>query len=66
MDMNILICLNKLDIGGVETAVINQVEKLTELGHNIIVLAKRGVYAEKVEKIGATIVEFDFQLCNRI
>ncbi len=66
MDMNILICLNKLDIGGVETAVINQIAKLTELGHNIIVLAKKGVYAEKVEEIGAKIVEFDFQLCSRI
>jgi len=66
MDMNILICLNKLDIGGVETAVINQVEKLTELGHNIIVLARKGVYAKKVEEMGATIVEFNFQICNRI
>ena len=64
--MNILICLNKLDIGGIETVVINQVEKMIELGHNIVILAKEGIYTKKVKEMGATIVDFDFQLCNRI
>ncbi len=64
--MNILICLNKLDIGGVQTVVVNQVEKMVELGNNVIVLAKDGVYSETIKKKGATVIDFDFELCHRI
>ena len=39
MSKNILICLGKLDIGGVQTVVINQVEKMIELGNSIFVLS---------------------------
>lgn len=62
----IMICLEKLDIGGVETAVVNQVYKFRKLGHEVLVLAKKGVYTETIEKAGAKFIECEFQLSNVI
>lgn len=47
INKTILICLEKLDIGGVETSVYNQSIAFKEKGYNVVVLAKNGIYTEK-------------------
>lgn len=49
-EKNILICLEKLDIGGVETAVLNQATNWIELGYHVVILAKKGIYTPVLEK----------------
>ncbi len=66
MNKSILICLGKLDIGGVQTVVVNQVEKMIELGNKIVVMAQNGIYSSIVKEKGAIVIDFDFELCNRI
>ena len=43
----VMICLEKLDIGGVETSVLSQAQAIIKKGHNVIVLCKRGIYTQK-------------------
>ena len=62
MNKNILICLNKLDIGGIETAVVNQVYEMLEKKYNVIVVAKSGVYTEKIKEKGAICIDFCFEI----
>ena len=64
--MNILICLKKMDIGGVQTVVVNQIKKMIELKCNVVVLAQSGIYSDVIRNIGANFVEFDFELCHRV
>ena len=52
MKKNILICLEKLDIGGVETAVVNQAIALKEKGCNVFVIAQKGIYSETLKNNG--------------
>lgn len=59
---NILVCLEGLGIGGVETAVINQVLKFKNLGNEVIVLAREGIYKEMLEQNGIVCVPFDYEL----
>lgn len=66
MNKNILICLRRLDIGGLETAVINQAKEFTERGYKLVILARNGVYTDMMEKIGAICIDFDFEMKNRI
>lgn len=61
---NILICLERLNIGGVETAVLNLANSFLEKGHKVIVLAKEGLYTEKLETKGAVCINFEFGLEN--
>lgn len=63
---NILICLEGLNIGGVETYVVNQAIALKNAGHNVIVLAKKGIYTEKLIKNGIQQVDIEFKLQNNI
>lgn len=58
----ILICLEKLGIGGVETVVYNQAITFKEMGYNVIVLAKHGIYTEKLEERGINCIDFEFPL----
>lgn len=62
MNKNILICLNKLDIGGIETAVVNQVYEMLEKKYNVIVVAKSGIYTEKIKEKGAICIDFCFEI----
>ena len=48
MKKNVLICLERLDIGGVETFVLNQATVLLSKGHTVVILAKKGLYTEKL------------------
>ncbi|MCX8074991.1 MAG: glycosyltransferase family 4 protein [Clostridia bacterium] len=66
MKDSILICLNELGIGGVETAVLNQTIQMIKRGHRVIVLAKTGIYTEQFESIGAICINFDYEISNQI
>lgn len=61
---NIMICLEGLDIGGVETAVFNQAILLTECGHKVIILSKSGIYTELLREKGIICIDFSFELGN--
>lgn len=58
----IMLCLNKLDIGGIETAVLNQTINLVKKGYRVIILATDGIYREKFEKEGAVFIEMNYSL----
>ena len=62
MKKNILICLEGLNIGGVETFVVNQASVLLSKGHTIVILAKEGLYTEKLKQEGAICIDFTFEL----
>ena len=66
MKKNILICLEKLGIGGVETAVVNLAIALKEKGNNIIVMGEDGIYTQKLKENGIEVVNFKFELINCI
>lgn len=66
MEKNILICLEKLDIEGVETAVVNQAMALKEKGCNVFVIAQKGIYSETLKNNGITTIDFKFSIINRI
>lgn len=62
----ILICLECLGVGGVETSVFNQSLAFKEKGYNVVVLAKNGIYTEKLQERGITCINFEFKLGNEI
>ncbi len=62
----VLICLEKMGIGGVETAVLNQVAALSKRGVDCVVLAENGIYSSKVVEVGAKFIDFKFPLRNCI
>ncbi len=64
MNETIMLCLEKLDIGGVETAVVTQALALKEKGYNIVILSKDGVYTKKLQEHGIICINFDFTICN--
>ena len=61
MKENILIALDQLGIGGVETYVVNQVRTLKKMGYNITVMAKKGFYVETIKKLGAKFIDYEFK-----
>lgn len=61
----ILLCLNQLGIGGVETAVLNQVKELRRRKFRVVVLAADGIYRKKIEELGAIWVKCKFVVENR-
>lgn len=58
---SILLCLEKLDIGGVETYVYNQALALKRKGYNVIILSKKGILSEKLESQAIKCINFDFE-----
>lgn len=58
----IMLCLNQLGIGGVETAVLNQAIELIRRNFKVVVLAKDGIYKERFEKEGVVFFEVDFKV----
>lgn len=57
---NILLCNNKMGIGGVETVILNQVTAFTKKGYNVYVVAGKGIYSDKIEELGGHFIECDF------
>ena len=62
---NILICLQQLDIGGVETAVLTLCKGYIRAGHNVYVAAKPGIYSEQLESIGAKLLPLEYKIENK-
>ena len=61
----VMICLEQLGIGGVETAVYNQAYTLKEKGYNVIIVARNGIYKQKLENYGIKCIDFEFALENK-
>lgn len=61
---NILMCLQQMDIGGVETAVLTMCKGYVRAGCNVFVAAKRGVYVDQLEKIGVKFYEIEYEFLN--
>ncbi|MBS5864468.1 MAG: glycosyltransferase [Clostridium sp.] len=63
----ILICLNSLEIGGVETACFTQIKEYARRNYEVYVLAGKGIYVEKIEKLSNVhFIEFDYEHKNGI
>lgn len=65
-DITVMICLESLGIGGVETAVINQASAMIKKGIKVIVLARDGIYKSKIVDLGAKFIYWKFELNNHI
>lgn len=63
---NIMICLERMEIGGVETSVINQAIEYKKQGIKVIILAKEGIYVEKLKEYGIFFENFEFTLDENI
>ena len=63
---NILICLERMDIGGVETSVLNQVIEYKRRGIKPIVISKRGIFTELLTEKEIDYEEVEFPLENNI
>ncbi len=63
---NVLISLEQLNIGGIETFVINQVSALLTKDINVTVLAKEGIYTKKLIEMGANVINFEFDLTDSV
>lgn len=61
----IMLCLNQLGIGGIETAALNQTIQLIKRGYRVIILARDGIYREKFEQEGAILIDFEFEVQNK-
>ena len=57
---NILICLDILDIGGIETFVYNQALALKNKGYNVFTLSKKGILTEELKSKGINCIDFEF------
>lgn len=66
MKKRILICLERLDIGGVETAVITQAREYKRRGYEVILIAKNGCYSEILKREGFKLYEYEFTLTNEL
>lgn len=63
----ILICLNSLGIGGVETACLTQIKEYARRNYEVYVLAGKGIYVENIEKLSNVhFIEFDYEHKNGI
>ena len=62
---NILMCLQQMDIGGVETAVLTMCKGYISAGCNVFVAAKRGVYVKQLEEIGVKFYDIEYEFLNR-
>ena len=61
---NILLCLEGMNIGGVETFVINQALALKQQKYKVFVIAKEGLYVEKLNKEGISFIDYEFKMTN--
>ncbi len=63
-ERRILMCLQQLDIGGVETAVLTLCKGYIRAGCKVFVAAKRGLFNEQLEKLGINFLELDYEIKN--
>ncbi len=60
----IMLCLNQLGIGGIETAVLQQTIQLIKRKYRVLILAEDGIYRRKFEKEGAIFLNFEHTVQN--
>ena len=60
-EKRILIALEKLDAGGIETFVLNQIKALSNNNIEVFIIAKKGNYYDKFKKAGAKIIDYEFK-----
>lgn len=65
MGRNILICLEKLGIGGVETAVFNYALELNK-NNKVIIMAQDGIYKEVLERNNIKVINFNYEIKDYI
>lgn len=58
----IMLCLNQLGIGGIETAVLNQAIQLIKRGYRVLILSKDGIYRKKFEEEGAIFLPIEYSM----
>lgn len=58
---SIMLCLEQLNIGGVETYVINQALTFKKMGYEVVVLGKNGIYTKYLESNGIFCFNFEYQ-----
>lgn len=63
---NIMICLEKMCIGGIETSVLNQAIEYKKRGINPIIVAANGIYSDFLKENDITFEEVDFPLENNV
>ena len=63
---NILICLERMNIGGVETSVLNQVMEYKRRGIKPIVISKTGIFTDFLKENNIDYEEIEFPLENNI
>lgn len=64
---NALICLERLDIGGVETFTIAQVKEYARRGIKCTVLCKEGILSKKIkDEKNVQIIDFEYKIQNKI
>lgn len=63
----ILVCLNSLGVGGVETACFTQIKEYARRKYEVYVLAGKGIYSEKIKKLKKVyLIEFEYEHKNGI
>lgn len=60
----VILCLEKIGIGGVETSVINQAVEYKRRGYKVVILAGSGIYCETLKNLEISFENFDFNLNN--
>lgn len=63
---NIMICLEKMGIGGIETSVLNQAIEYKRRGINPIIVAANGIYSDFLKENDINFEEVDFPLENNV
>ncbi len=58
-------CLQQLDIGGVETAVLTLCKGYIRAGAKVYVAAKRGLFNKQLEELGVNFFEIEYEIKNK-
>jgi len=60
----ILMCLEQLNIGGVETAVLTLCKGYVRAGHKVFVAAKEGIFSSELKELGIKCLNIDYKIVN--
>lgn len=60
----ILMCLEQLNIGGVETAVLTLSKGYIRAGHKVFVAAKEGIFSSELKKLGVKCFNIEYDIVN--
>lgn len=60
----ILMCLEQLNIGGVETAVLTLSKGYIRAGHKVFVAAKEGIFSSELKSLGVKCFNIEYDIVN--